>query len=719
MEKPNETAENITEPDASPPWGTWEELLLSCAVHRHGTDNWDSVAIEIQKRSSTPSSLLHLTPSHCKQKYRDLKQRYSPPDDDAGKAADADAVPWLDELRKLRVAELRREVERYDASIVSLQLKVKRLKEEREEEGEKSNGGEKSDPEKTLEREREDDRGKVSPESVAGGPVSGGDDRSVNESNSTDPNKTGKDGGGDEPEPVRTGEGEPDGGAGLAKPVGENSCNGSSNSIEKEEEEEPVRESVKDEPGGGRGDSAELGESVAESKGAAAAKEVSSDVQSSASKSRKEEELGDDKVRSGCVSGGDEPEDVDQSRAVERASVESRSLVEFLEIVRSHKLGSVFEQRLERQETPEYKDLIRQHVDLESIQTRLKEGWYSSFNSKFYRDLLLLFNNAILFFGKESRESTAAIELRQLVSKEMTRTNLKFDSSAEERTPTPSQLVLSSKPEPEPSSDSLLPKPKIISGPMIVCRKRSSIAAKALIGSSNSGGADRKREQKAEEKPILDWKQPNKKSSGNNAEENNRATKKRTSDRFASAGSRSSKKNGKNRASPNPSKNSEPLSSEHSEPRSEKNAAAPTTVSGGAKKRSAANFLSRMKRGSTTTNNNGSTLLDTLKNSGVSSGMNTRGGGGEQKRSGGNGKGGDGKKEQVVTSRRGSGAGRQAKEKEKEQGSPAKRNVGRPKRAAAPPPSTPAAISGKRSREGGGGDKEAGASRQPKKRSRR
>lgn len=372
------------------------------------------------------------------------------------------------------------------------------------------------------------------------------------------------------------------------------------------------------------------------------------------------------------------------------------------------------------QETSEYKDLIRQHVDLESIQTRLKEGWYSSFNSRFYRDLLLLFNNAILFFGKESKESTAAIELRQLVSKEMTQTNLKFDSSAEERTPTPSLLAPSSKPEPEPSSDSLLLKPKMISGPLIVCRKRSSIAAKAQIGPSNSGGADRKKEQKTEEKPILDWKQPNKKSSGNNAEENNRVTKKRTSDRFASPGS-SSKKNGKNRASPNPSKNSEPLSSELSEPRSEKSAAAPTIVSGGAKKRSAANFLSRMRRSSNTTNNDGSTLLDTLKSSGISSGMNTRGGGSEQKRSGGNGKGGDGKKEQVVTSTRGSAVGRLAKEKE--QGNPAKKNIGRPKRAVATPPSRPAAVSGKRSREGGGGggggDREAGASRQPKKRARR
>ncbi|KAH7856273.1 hypothetical protein Vadar_034769 [Vaccinium darrowii] len=735
MDKPNETAETNTEPEAPPPWGTWEELLLSCAVHRHGTDSWDSVAIEIQKRSSTTSTL-HLTPSHCKQKYVDLKQRYSPPNDAVNEDKADDAVPWLDELRKLRVAELRREVERSDLSIVSLQLKVKRLEEEREEEGLRG-GEDKSDPEKTVDRGREDEQnreGGITPESVAGEPVSGGDNLSVNESNFSDPNKVGKDGDVKEPEPVRTGVGEPDTGegGGSTKPVGENSCNGSSNSIEKEEdgqvreagEEGPVRKTVKDEPGGGRGDSPELWESVAESKGGGeevTAVKESSDVQSSASKSRKE--LGDDdKVRSGCVS-GDEPEDVDQSLAVKPVSVESRSLVEFLEIVRSHKLGSVFQRRLERQETPEYKNMIRQHIDLETMQTRLKEGWYLSFNSSFYRDLLLLFNNAILFFGKESKESVAAIELRQLVFKEMARTNLKFNSSAEEQTLSPS-LLLSSKPEPEPSSDSLLLKPKMIPGSMIVCRKRSSIAAKALGGSSSSGGADRKREQKAEEKPILDWKQPNKKSSGNNAEENNRVTKKRTTDRFASAGSRSSKKDGKNRSNPNPSKTTEPLSSELSEPKSEKSTHATSTVSGGAKKRSAANFLSRMKRSSTTTNDKGSALLDTLKSSGISSSMNTRGGGGEQKRSGGNGKGGDGKKEQAVTSRRGSGGGgRQVKEKEKEkeQGSPTKRNVGRPpRRAAAPPPSTPAAVSGKRSREGGGGgDKEAGGSRQPKKRSRR
>ncbi|GMY11829.1 DNA-binding bromodomain-containing protein, putative [Fagus crenata] len=33
-------------------WGTWEELLLACAVHQYNTESWDSVSMEIQKRSS-------------------------------------------------------------------------------------------------------------------------------------------------------------------------------------------------------------------------------------------------------------------------------------------------------------------------------------------------------------------------------------------------------------------------------------------------------------------------------------------------------------------------------------------------------------------------------------------------------------------------------------------------------------------------------------------
>ncbi|KAL6987015.1 hypothetical protein U1Q18_012775 [Sarracenia purpurea var. burkii] len=676
-------------------WGTWEELLLTCAVHRYGTKSWDSVYGEIRKRSSTSALHRHLTPHLCKQKYHDLKRRYTPPNGAVSPPDDGDkdgTVPWLDDLRKLRVTELKHELERYDLSIVSLQLKVKRLKEEREQSlREDENGGERSDLEKIVlrEREGEENRGEKEresePESVAGKPIAGEesdrDNQSVSESNSTDlkgeDHKTGVDD--DEKEPNRTRIGiEPDTAGGSTKPVGEDSCNGSSDSIEKEN---PVRESVKAEPEVGVSDSPELWESVAESKGGGGeeitAKE-SSDMQSSASRSRKELEL-----RSPSII-GDEPENEDQSPAVKRISAKPHSSIQLLEIVRSHKLGSVFERRLESQETPEYKNLIRQHIDLETIRMKLKGGRYSSCNSKFYRDLLLLFNNAILFFGKESREFAAAIELRQLISKDTGLTNLKLDPSSEERTSVPI------KPEPEPSDSPLL-KPKIL-GPMIVCRKRSSIAAKEL---GSSSGGDRKREQKAallEDKPILDWKQPN------------NITKKRTSDRFV-PGSGSLKKNGKNRANTNPSKNSESLagsnqgkgasSSEQSEPKSEKT----TTAS---KKRNAASFLNRMKQSSAA--NNGLLLLDSLKNYSISSNSNKAGGGAEQKKSG-NGKG-DGKKDHV--SRRSSG-GRQAKG----QGSPVKRTVGRPPKRTAAPPS----VAGKRSRDGG--DKEGVVSKQPKKRSRK
>ncbi|XAR68582.1 hypothetical protein NMG60_11003760 [Bertholletia excelsa] len=705
MAKPGETTDK-TEPDT--PWGTWEELLLACAVHRYGTKCWDSVAVEIQKRSPTTGLHHLLTPQHCEQKYHDLKRRYTPQNDpvSAPDHADddkADSVPWLDELKKLRVAELKRELQRYDLSIVALQLKVKRLKEERDRSlTEDENDEEKSDLKKSVERDRkEEEKGRgepeKSPESVSGKPVTGDEsdreNQSVNESNSTDPKiddyKTGVQD--NEPEPVRTGEGEPDPPGGSTKPAGEDSCNGSSDSIAKEV---PVRETPKAEPEGGvsQSDSPELWESVAESKDEGTAKE-SSDVQSSASKSRKEE--GSDKVLSGSIV-GNEPENKDRSPTVKRFSYKSQPLVDFIEIVRSHKFGSVFERRLESQDTPDYRSLIRQHVDLETIQTRLEEGWYSGCTSKFYRDFLLLLNNAIIFFGRKSKEFNAAIELRKLVVKEMARRNPKTDLLTEEPTSVPS-VPPSPHSEPEPS-DLLLLKPKI-SGPIIVCLKRSSIAAKA---SGSSSGADRKKEQEAalvdEKKPVLDWKQHPNKSSGN-AEEL-RVTKKRSRDRFTS-GSRNSRKN--------INKNSEALSSlnnqskgassgKNSNPKSEKSITTATASVAGGKKRSAANLTNRTSKQSSS-GKNGS-LLDTLKNSGATS-NNSRGA--EQRR---NGNSKDDAKKEQQGSRRASG-GRQAKEQE----SPARRSVGRP------PKGSPAAPPGKRGREKA--QAEAAASRQHKKRSRK
>ena len=95
-------------------WGTWEELLLTCAVKRHGSKDWDSVAKEVVSRSSLDAS----APS-CRLKYQDLKRRFRDSvDDDGGRGNSDGEIPWLEQLRSLRVAELRRDAQRCDESIL-------------------------------------------------------------------------------------------------------------------------------------------------------------------------------------------------------------------------------------------------------------------------------------------------------------------------------------------------------------------------------------------------------------------------------------------------------------------------------------------------------------------------------------------------------------------------------------------------------------------------
>ncbi|KAL2483144.1 DNA-binding bromodomain-containing protein [Forsythia ovata] len=731
MAKPDGTVpNNFDKPEAgegddeSLRWGTWEELLLAFAVNRYGTGRWESVASELQKRSSDPT-LPVLTPQNCKQRYVDLKRRYLTQndtvndkllnDDNVDGGDSRDSVPLLEELRKLRVAELRREVQRYDLNIESLEFKMKRMEEEREGSlRSEKNSEENSDLEKKSEEKRKDDE--VEPEekawqqSMAGEPVAGNesekDHMSVNESNSTDLDGEKVRTGEKESEPDRTGEfkkqSDRTGDAreepvdlkaesdrtGEGKPVREESCNGSSDSIEKDSVREVKVERTSDSVG--------LVESEAESKGGGdeAAKE-SSDVQSSASRSKKEEE--NDKIHRVSMS-GDERDHGDQSGTVKHLLAASQPLLDLLQSIRAHKSGSVFERRLQSQENSKYRNLIRQHIDLESIESRLKEGWYSGSSSKFFRDLLLLVNNALVFFKKNSSEFLAATELRQIISKEMSQKYAKSDSSSGKQISLQS-LTGPKKEDPEPSR-SLLLKPRI-AGSLIICRKRSSIAAKA---SASSSGADRKKEQTpllAEEK---DTKLQACQSSANTEEP--KITKKRTRDRFAPVSANSKKINSnKNQGSSNINKNlvlesgknqgKAGSSSNHPEPKSENKKNQSTSDS---KKRSAASFLNRMKQ-SSSSNNGG--LLDALKNTPLttSDSNNTRGGS-EQKKND-NGKRGE-KKEQVP---RRNSEPRQRKEK----GSPAKRSVGRPpKREAAPPPSV-----GKRGRG------ETEASKQPKKRSRK
>ncbi|KAM1440999.1 hypothetical protein ACFXTO_009170 [Malus domestica] len=628
----------------TPTWGTWEELLLACAVHRFGTQSWDSVATELRKRSSN----LHLlTPHACKRKFHDLRRHFNHPDNvSAASNDDKSPIPWLHQLRQRRLDELRRELQRYDRSIVCLQSKVERLKEVREHSlRETQKPVEKSDLEKTGDEEIKPDD--VSPEKKE---ISSDflvhDGQSFDESNTTDrkPEEpgTGYAGTGNGSEPNKSVEpaGEEIGSAEKSSnPAVEDSCNGSSDSVAKE----PAgMESEK-------GNSGELRESMAESKGVEEgtkeSRQSSSEVKSSVRLSRK---AGNDPEPVGPGEPS-EPEQEDESPATKRVPVESQPLVDFLEILRSHKFASLFGRRLHSQDNPIYTKMIRQHVDFEMVQTRL-EGEYK-----------------------------AACELRSLVSKEMARLAPKQDAPPEEEILTQPAPPLN--PDPE-TSDSLLAKSKL-SLPLNACRKRSSIAAR---GSTSSSGPDTRKEQATRDvKPAVNWKQ---KEVSLDGIENLRVTKKKRKERLGSSTRNNTSKNVRTRSYTNNDRSSDAnensesksetekksrvvSSNENSETKAEMEKKRNNNASG--KKQSATNFLSRMKSSSSKTGS----LLETSKNPE----NNSKGRRAEQRKNG-NGKGNTQKDQ---GSRRSSG-GRQAA---KEQESPSKRSVGRPsKRAAAVAPTT-------------------------------
>ncbi|CAH8385337.1 unnamed protein product [Eruca vesicaria subsp. sativa] len=405
------------------PWGTLEDLLLACAVHRHGTDSWTSVSAEIQKRSPNLSSL---TASACRHKYFDLKRRFTQEITSPDSVTEISTVPWLEELRKLRVDELRREVERYDLSISSLQSKVKRLEEERE----KSSDLEKKD----LRRESDRDGGELVP--ISPDPVD-------NISPGTGSANVKR-----EEEIVEGGE---------PKLTGEDSCRGSCESVEKENSErvEPGRV-------------IELTESEGKE---------TSDVQSSASLPRK-----------GASEVDKEEEEEDQSPSAKDFNVESQPSISFVEMLLSHPCGSHFSRRLETQlqETPEYGKIIRQHIDFEMIRKRFEEGLYKSSMSHLFRDLLLLINNAKVFYHKDSPELNSAEQLHQLVKKQMNTTR----ERPREKISPPKEMSLELVSFKE--AVAVTSKPRI-SLPIIACRKRSSLAAKSpLLVISSPSGADMK-----------------------------------------------------------------------------------------------------------------------------------------------------------------------------------------------------------------------------------
>ncbi|KAK1307500.1 hypothetical protein QJS10_CPA10g00093 [Acorus calamus] len=591
-------------------WGTLEELLLASAVHRHGTRSWDSVAMEVQNRIS-----LALTPQSCKRKFYELRRRFEAMDHkiDGGDGvigAGSFDVPWIDELRKLRVAELKREVQHHDVSIVSLQIKVKRLTEERERSVREGEG--KADQAKDSSEEGVDE-----PARLVGGGDSG---RSCNDSKGTDP---GSRSGEANPAEGVVGGAEPAAGdVGVDRPAGEASFNGSSDTIAKGAAASPPVEAAEPVENSDVQSSASLS-----GKGRRMKKRRVSATSTAVDEAEEEADVRVGDGRGG--GGGGEASHVRRDRTVEK----SKPLVDFLQIIRSHTYGSVFERRLEIQENLEYKGLIKRHVDLETVRSKVDRGEYPSDQRPgFFRDLLLLFNNAIAFFPKGSSESVAAFELRRLVSKEAPASETSHASRSEsEKEPQqsndpPPATPQEAKPrETDLIKDSLPPK----RGPVLIaCRKRSSISAKAAASSI------------VDEKPNLEAK-----------EESKAETKK------SSSGTRGLRTNKVlNPKLKQVSAEEKPAPPQPPPPTKAKKKAAVAPAAAAAKKRSeAAKFLNRMKKGG------GSPSSSSLKSSSVAPPSSTAAGGvgsrGDSKR--GSTSGGGTRK--VEGLRHGSGGKKEAK----------------------------------------------------------
>ncbi|XP_031496457.1 uncharacterized protein LOC116261748 [Nymphaea colorata] len=684
-------------------WGTWEELVLACAVKRHGTKSWDFVAMEVQTRTSSPSRFL-LSADDCRAKYRDLWRRFR-----NGKARKEDEgeeegegveegheageekerrIPWLEELRKIRVDELRREVERYDVSIVSLQHKLNKLKEDRERSVSEAENGQKDlDPVKEENREQllrsegeAADRKADGEKEAEGGTIKGIDpetkpsepnqrndesdreNRSFSESNSTEEKPQAR-----APEPEMT-DGVQDR---TADPAGEGtrgerpagrppspseSYNGSSETIGKdpagrqslregrEADLGDVYSATKDATGGEIGGA---GRSNAESKDGSGevedAKESSEELSSvRLSKKRRRKGLeksssGDDDERaSDGVSTGDSPR-MKRSRAV---AGEVGRLAEPLDAVRSHRYGRVFERRLDSQDTMYYRSLIRKHVDLEAVSTRVEEGHYSS-PLEFFRDLLLLFNNALVFYPKNSPESTAAGHLRDLVTRELMAPN-KAQKAENMSDPSPSS---DTKEQPRSGSNNPVSQPSKSGNsvaPVVVSRKRSTLSAS---------------QPEAAKQPNVETESVTREEPDGPGSREGKGGAENESKKRPLKGSRTNK----SRASMMATKNA-PNSSSHQNASQSSNhgrslTASTTTASKGvlnvtvgekaelpSKKRSAAaaNFLNRMKRasgGPTTTTSAamtsaGTNLLETLRESGGGNG----GRGGDQRKGGRDGR---------------------------------------------------------------------------------
>lgn len=355
-------------------WGTWEELILGGAVLRHGTQDWNVVASELRARTLCP---FYFTPEVCKTKYEDLRKRYS------------GCSGWFEELRRQRVAELRRELERSEDSIGSLESKIESLKTERQRSNQFYCGSSHTEsPVPLVRSDGNESFGKeISKDGLSAGSFT--QDTRINWSPEGQTPAVGS--------ALRTSPkhsvsqlcgGERD--LGINEPTEAGNLQGGTPRKRRGKRKRKVcKIDVKE---GSIGESDNLG---------------STDVLSN---SRCKETSTSDCGQPTGFSSRD-------NRNASSCEIRSDNLMGIFDSVSENKVALVFRHRLDGQKRARYKKIIKQHVDFNLIRSRIASCSIKT-ERELFRDLLLLANNALVFYSKRTREYKSAMALRDIVLKE-------------------------------------------------------------------------------------------------------------------------------------------------------------------------------------------------------------------------------------------------------------------------------------------------------------
>ncbi|GMH15864.1 hypothetical protein Nepgr_017705 [Nepenthes gracilis] len=360
-------------------WGTWEELILGGAVVRHGTDDWDAVASELQSR--TLYAFL-FTPQVCQAKYEELQHRYS------------GSTAWFEELRKRRVAELKRALEKSEDSIGSLELKLEWLKAQKGvcNSVDYSSSHTESPLQAFPKSEGIEFSGKyTSKENLSAGSFTQETNTNWSPQCSAPVDMLA--------EPAETE---------LVSHSSERTCLPSTDQLAGAIYTEHgliIRKK--------RGKRMRKGCSMDAKEGSVGENYLLGSAKVGLTNLNCKENLTSDR--------GDTARSLDENDCKQCTSKEEvNDLMGILDSFMQNELVNMFRQRLDNQKRAQYKRIIRQHMDLDMIRSRVSRGSITS-TRELFRDLLLLANNALVFYSKSTQEHRCAAILRDLVSSRLRR----------------------------------------------------------------------------------------------------------------------------------------------------------------------------------------------------------------------------------------------------------------------------------------------------------